>query len=100
MTIAVQAGKKPEFDHCIITFDGYNRYLVPKAAALAFFSGVLGKEIYKVDSWWESNQSSECVEPVPTTSMPTLAAFSVMQFHMGRANAERRAEASRKPKEV
>jgi hypothetical protein len=87
-----------EFEYCVLTFNGYNKLLVPREAALQFFRGLLGKELYTVESWYDNGNSHELVEAIDPSRMPSISAYSAVQFHLGRANAERKAEKDAKSK--
>lgn len=79
------------YDHCVITI-GYQRYLMPRKAAMQFFEMLGTKEMYKLDNWYHDGTSEDIVELMESTSMPTISSYSVTQFHLARVAAERKAE--------
>lgn len=74
-----------DFDMLILRV-GYNEYIMPRAAALAFLDACSGSDIYKYSSRWEDGATHSFISLVDVDEMPTVKLIGPVQFHQGLEN--------------
>lgn len=78
---------KKEFDLVILTI-GYEKFAVPKEAALHFLNLCVGSDIYKIENSWESGGTIMHAILLEQDKMPSISVIGPAQFHQALANRE------------
>ena len=91
---------KEKFDMVMLTV-GYQRYAVPRAAAMQFFDLCAGSDIYRYDSEWVDGGQVTRLHPMSADEAPTISTISPAYFHQMLENgreweARKREEAKKK----
>lgn len=73
------------FDMLVLRI-GYNEYIMPREAALAFIDACSGADIYKHSSRWENGANHSFVSLVDIDEMPSVRLIGPVQFHQGLEN--------------
>lgn len=74
-----------DFDMLILRI-GYQEFVMPRDAVLAFINACSGADIYVYNSRWEDGANQPYVSLLDTDNMPTVKLIGPMQFHQGLEN--------------
>ena len=89
---------KKEFDYMVLSI-GYEKFAVPKAAALQFLELCAGSDIYKLEHQWDGGASEYHALMLTHDKMPSVSVIGPAQFHqallMREAYEARKAAAER-----
>jgi hypothetical protein len=78
---------KKEFDLVLLTI-GYEKFAVPKAAALQFLDLCVGNDVYKMESQWHGGEHTLHAILLEQERMPSISVIGPVQFHQALANHE------------
>lgn len=73
------------FDMLILRV-GYNEYVMPRAAALAFLDACSGSDVYRHSTRWENEGNHSFISLAGVDEMPTVRLIGPVQFHQGLEN--------------
>ena len=73
------------FDMLILRI-GYQEYVMPREAVLAFIDACSGADVYVYNSRWEDGSNQPYVSLLDVDSMPTIKLIGPVQFHQGLEN--------------
>lgn len=65
---------------------GYQEFIMPREAVLAFINACSGADIYVYNSRWEDGSNQPYISLIEADSMPTVKLIGPMQFHQGLEN--------------
>ena len=71
-----------DFDLTILSL-GYQEYVVPKSAAMAFFNACASGEIYRLENHYSDGRTEYHIKALDNNLMPTIRIINPVVFHQG-----------------